>query len=179
MNIHVQSTYTQVNGQIRILHHWANRPDSERIAHEHGGRLANLQEILIAFKKDPDSLRKVERRWFWLGGDLDSKLKGPCRIDYERGELVQITENDWHKLPPEQRARVCGGNGPLALSVGYGDESGYLGINSNFESGLTSPWVAVVPHRSDLPLRTHGTGGGSIQMIRGEGAVRKIEPRRV
>jgi hypothetical protein len=128
-------------GLITILHQRADFPESKRMAAERGGRLATLEEFIMRLKDDPDLLEGTKGYWLWLGDRPGLVTNGYCRIDYEKGALVPVSEWEWNKLHHQERAFACKGSGPIAVFVDYGGNR-LLKVDARFGSNGPAPLVA-------------------------------------
>ena len=130
-----------------MLDQRADFEDSKRIAAEHNGRLVTLKEFIFALKEDPSLLRKAKNNGFWLGGEPGLEVNGYCRINYEEGILVQVSQWEWGKLSPQDRAYAYRGSGPIALG-GYYDSRYWgrqLDVYATDTPEFIAPRVAFVP----------------------------------
>jgi len=102
---------------IVILDQCASRSESERIAAANGGRLMSVKEFILAIK-DPTQYNRLKGDWYWTA-DIGLELSGYCKIDYDNGAIVKVSELEWEKLPYEQRAYAHRGSGPVVFDVLY------------------------------------------------------------
>ena len=108
---------TTLQKPIIILDQCATRSEAKRIATVNGSRLISVKEFILAIK-DPTQYKRLEGRRYWTA-DYGLKLSGYCKIDYENGTIVKVSESEWEKLTREQRAYAYGGSGPVILSLDY------------------------------------------------------------
>jgi hypothetical protein len=111
---------------IITLPHRIGRYDTEKVARANGGRLLIVKEF-IGVLKDPIQYAKMKNDWYWTA-DTGLDFLGYLKIDYKDGTLEKVSENEYSKLPIMQRAYSSGGNGPVAIAVGYGGDIKYNGI---------------------------------------------------
>jgi hypothetical protein len=116
---------------ITILDRRASFPDSETIAAAHGGGLATLKEFIIALRDDPSLFETSTGDFFWLGDRPWLEIDGYCRIDYEAGRLIPVSEEEWGRLPPQDRGYADKGTGPLALRPYCGRGHWWLGVSAD------------------------------------------------
>ena len=110
---------TRVANPIIRLDRCTGFAEAQKIAAECGGRLPTKSEFIKGLK-DPEQYKKFSGGkwgWCWLGDEGGIGFFGCAKIDYEKGDIVKVTDEEFSRLPKEQRAYVWEGNGPSAICV--------------------------------------------------------------
>lgn len=119
---------TVVQKPIVVLEWQADYLGSMKKASDKNGRMVTLKEFVIGLKDDPTLLERTIGRSLWLGGERGLEIQGYCELDKKKGALVPISEEEWYKLEPRDRAYAHRGEGPLHLRV---EKDGSLVVSAN------------------------------------------------
>lgn len=150
-------------------------------AKEAKGTITTIKDFIIQVKENPkfpeanrkfalwDTSNNLDTVRYWVTDTAESlrylfpgQLRGNprligckavCKIDYEDLKLVPISEGEWSRLPPLERARVEVEDSPmpffLEIPLLNKDPSMLFSIAQNF----THAWVAVVKYRKEHPAQ--------------------------
>lgn len=131
--------------EVNIVERKGDYRQSRAVAEAQGGRLITLQEAIRLAKVDPITFNTLEGKWFYLNDGRGTEMEEHYKIDYGRKILERVSEEEWYKLPFDERAYFYGGNRPLSLYVGReGASGGRMLFGSDDSPHLTAPVVAFV-----------------------------------
>ena len=142
----VTATKSASKTAIQFVPQRADYSYSERVAKEHGGRLATLREFLVALK-DPQQFENLKGYSYWLSGaGLD--VSKYCKLDHEKGMFVELREEEWNALPANEKVFICPGSGPLLLGVATLGERNWLDVDAGATRYCSASRVAFVQEPS-------------------------------
>ncbi len=128
--------------QITRLDERAGFARATEIAAENGGALPSKAEFIQALK-DPKQYEQFRGDWYWLRDAGGLNISGYAKIDYDKGDIVKVSEDEYRKLPKEQRAYAYKGSGPLALGVDYYYGRLYLSADDSPEDAARVAFVKL------------------------------------
>ena len=108
-----QSVQPKANDVVVVLDKRGNRENSEKIATMYGGQLLTIKEFVQTLKDQKQYLKMRGDRYWVANTKLD--LYGLSRIDYDKGTVTSVSEEEYGGLPFEQRAFAWGGQGPVSI----------------------------------------------------------------
>lgn len=166
-----------VERQITLLDQRENFADSKKVAAEFGGRLPTKTEFIKALK-DPKFYEEARGTWYWLSDDPGLKISGASKIDYEKGDIVSVSQKEYDALPREQRAWAYKGSGPLALGVDYYDYDVRLALGTDV-SPEGAARVAVVKDAQAAPSVLKPQAGETLEITLRDGQKMQVDAKEV
>ncbi|MGI0141585.1 MAG: hypothetical protein ACREBF_02975 [Candidatus Micrarchaeales archaeon] len=122
--------------------------EAQKMVKENGGKMIEFKDLISAIK-NPEQLEKLKGKTFWISNEgKEFKTEKYHKIDFDKEQIVPISEKEFDKLDYKQRAYVWKGKGPVAVYVLYDDYGRRLDVDADDGPGDVARVAFFKPSQS-------------------------------
>ncbi len=119
-------------------------------AEEHAGKIVTLSELIKSVANvDCDISKHLRGSWVWVSDDLVLETAGPHKVDYEKGKLIPVGQEEYDALPASEMAIVMPGRGkgPIAVYINMVDNRGEKRFNVSSDYSPRNGAMVVISEK--------------------------------
>lgn len=149
---------------IKVLNLELTYSNAQAHAQDMGSRLPTLKEFILALREHPKLYEQSKSGVYWLSGEPEANVSGFCSIDYEKGTLIPVSEDEWKKLPDSERAYVSEGRGHMVLYIFSGDGVGRLAVGALGDDAVAGV-ALILPLKNPSASMMHESTSGMSKFV--------------